>query len=88
MLRRPTHDYTYGGQLWFKFLIAVGAVPERAVNAANLVIEFRSEHKEHRGLDAATRERTSQRLVRRAARASTPGEGEGAELPRQMRRRW
>ena len=33
VLRRPTHDYTYGGQLWFKFLIAVGAVPERAVNA-------------------------------------------------------
>ena len=44
MLRRPTHDYTYGGQLWSKFLIAVGAVPERAVNAANLVIEFRTEH--------------------------------------------
>ena len=56
--------------------------------SANLVIEFRWEHKEHRGLDAATRERTSQRLVRRAVRAPTPGEGEGAELPRQMRRRW
>ena len=82
-----THaDYTYGGQLWLKFLIAVGAVPPEAVRAANIVVECRVQFKQHQWPTEEAQPPTGARFLGRSARASTPGPV-SEEQPRKMRRR-
>ena len=78
---RTYNFLTYGGQVWLKFLIALGEVPKTAVKATNTVVESRVQFKEHRWLTEDPSETGHARHSRRADRASTPGESAGAPTP-------
>ena len=74
-----THcDNVFGGQLWFKFLVAIGCVPPAAVHAANDVINLRTHARRQQWASDQARAADSHHFVRRDARpvrASTPDVG-------------
>ena len=82
-----THcDKVFGGQLWLRFLIALGRVPKQAIDATNDVIQVRVQFKRHEWASLESRPVDSHHFLRREdradARASTPGgDGTGALAP-------
>jgi len=65
--------YIYGGELWLRFMIAVGRVSRHAVDAANDVVHTRVQYKRHEWGTKEARPADSHHFLRREARASTPG---------------
>ena len=71
-----THcDNVFGGQLWFKFLVAIRCVPPAAAHAANDVIHLRTHARRQQWASDQARAADSHHFLRRDARpvrASTP----------------
>ena len=79
--------YTYGGDWWFRFLIAVGSVPEAAVRAINTVNAYRTSHRESRATSEDPQPATSWSFSSRQVRASTPDPARWVR-PKKLRKHW